>query len=69
MTAEAAKDLFGVVTSGRVGQSDVEPVVSHLVRCTEWVLGGGDLGSGYLGVLTISADFVFLQTECPVRVP
>lgn len=63
--AEAAKYLFGFVTSGRVGHSNVEPVFS-LVCCTEQVLGSGNLGSGYLGVLTISGNFVVLQTRCPI---
>lgn len=43
--AEAAKYLFGFVTSGRVGHSNVEPVVSCLMRCTELVFGNGKLGS------------------------
>lgn len=44
VVAEAARYMLGFMTSGRVGYSNVEPVVSHLVCCTV-VPGSGNLGS------------------------
>lgn len=55
VVAGAEQYLFGFGTSGRVGHSNVEPVVFHLV------LGNRNLGSGYLGFLTVAGNFVFYK--------